>query len=271
MIAAEERYEKFCREYLSQLPPAFALADPEETGDKRFPKRPLQRKLLHIAIYDSICWNFRPLLLRRPVPLPAYKSVMLIWQKRKLAASALHALEGVTQLHALFGSCHTRLPSIVFSTFEAAVLHMYLYMDPMFPEDCPRQHLPPPGALKIDPLQAGIYNVTLPGCVQAVKGALKRLKMLAEVSSMADFGTNTLIQLLSKVAEVGAGAEMGIDVGPLIQNQEIGSTAITTSPKAYAAIYQSYSAVIYTRDLGSTWSAFHCVDNLHSLGPNIIT
>ena len=228
MIAAEERYDKFCREYLSQLPPAFALADPDETWDNRFPKLPLQRKLLHIAIYDSICWNFRPLLLWRLEPLPVYKSVILSSQRRKLAAVALYALENITQLHALLGGGHTRLAGIVFSTFEAAVQLVCLYMDLRFPEDCPQRHIPPPGALKTDPLHAGICNVTRLGCLQAVKGALKRLKMLAEVSSMADIGASTLIELLIKASEVDAGTETGTEEVALNQTQKVGHTRTAT-------------------------------------------
>ncbi|KAJ4305639.1 hypothetical protein N0V90_001170 [Kalmusia sp. IMI 367209] len=197
MIAAEERYDKLCNEYLPQLPPTFALKDADETCDKRYPKLPLQRQLLHIAIYDSICWNFRPLFLRQPTPLPVYKSLILSSQKAKLAAAALLTLASITRLHALLGDCHTRLASMIFSTFEAAVVLLFIYKDPLFEEDCPPQHLPPPGTLQSDPLQATMCNMSKAGCLEAVKGALKRLKMLAEVSSMADVAANTLSQLMS--------------------------------------------------------------------------
>ena len=235
MVLAEERYDKFCREYLSQLPPAFALVDPDETWDKRLTKLPLQRQLLHIAIYDSLCWNFRPLLLRRllPLPLPTYKRVLLGSQEKALAVAALQTLDGVTQLHALLGGCHTRFAGLVFLTFEAAVLLGYLYTDPLFPRDCSHQYVLPPGALntKTDPLQAGTRNVTRHGCVQAVQGALMRLQMLAEVSSMADVGASTLTRLLSKASETGTGTgtETGTDEMTLGQNQEVGNIATTSS------------------------------------------
>lgn len=247
MMVAEERYDKFCREYLSQLPPAFALVDPDETWDKRLAKLPLQRQLLHIAIYDSLCWNFRPLLLRRPLPLlhdndrveslplPTYKRVLLGSQEKALAVAALHAMDAVMQLHALLGGCHTRFAGLVFSTFEAAVLLVYLCMDPMFPRDCHHQHVPPPSTLntKTDPLHADIRNVTRHGCVQAVQGALKRLRMLAEVSSMADVGASTLTRLLSKASETstgtGTGTETGTDEVALSKNQEVGNTTTTSS------------------------------------------
>ncbi|KAL9004065.1 MAG: hypothetical protein Q9188_003100 [Gyalolechia gomerana] len=246
MMVGEERYDKFCREYLSQLPPAFALVDPDERWDASVPKLPLQRQLLHIAIYDSLCWNFRPLLLLHGrdgvenLPLPTYKRVLLGSQEKALAVAALRAMDGVTQLHALLGGCHTRLAGLIFSTFETAVLLVYLCMDPIFPRNC--QHAPqgpPPRAFntKMDPLQAGICNVTRHACVQAVQGALERLQMLAEVSSMADVGASTLTRLLGKASETSTGAGTWADTGTgternevaLSQNQEVGNTTTTTT------------------------------------------
>lgn len=241
MMVAEERYDKFCREYLSQLPPAFALVDPDERWDKCLAKLPLQRQLLRIAIYDSVSWNFRPLLLLynhdrvESLPLPTYKHVLLSSQQKALAVAALHALNSATHLHTLLGGCHTRFTGLVFSTFEAAVLLVYLCMDPMFPRDYYHQHVPPTGALytKTDPLRAGIPNVTRHGCLQAVQGALKRLRMFAEVSSMAEVGATTLTQLLSKASETKAGTDTGTGTGTgkdevaLSQYQEAGNT--TTS------------------------------------------
>jgi hypothetical protein len=222
MMVAEERYEQFCREFLAELPPAFALEPhTNEAWDKRLPKLPLQRQLLQIAIYDSLCWNFRPLLLRLPHEqnLPAYKRMLLDSQKRALVIAALHVLEGVSQLHAMLGGCHTRFAGLVFSTFEAAVLLVYLCMDSMFPNDDP-----PPGVSNTknskdpDPLRAGMRNVARDGCIEAVQGALDRLRMLAEVSNMADVGASTLTQLLSKVSTT---MTTGADEVSVSQNQQV--------------------------------------------------
>ena len=221
MMIAEERYEQFRREYLAELPPAFAL-QPNEAWDKRLPKLPLQRQLLHIAVYDSLCWNFRPLLLREPHEqnLPAYKRMLLDSQKKALVVAALHVLEGVSQLHAMLGGCHTRFAELVFSTFEAAVLLAYLCMDPLFPHDDP-----PPGIFNskkskdFDPLRAGMRNVTRHACIEAVQGALDRLRMLAEVSTMADVGASTLTQLLSKASSTTT----EIDEVSMNQSQQVAS------------------------------------------------
>ncbi|KAH7635585.1 hypothetical protein B0T09DRAFT_354025 [Sordaria sp. MPI-SDFR-AT-0083] len=223
IMAAEERYNKFSWEFLSQLPPAFALADPDESWDKLLPKLPLQRQLLHIAIYDSLCWNFRPLLFQDPsssLSLPPYKALLLSSQKRGVAGAALRSLEGVARLHALLGGCHTRLAGIVISTFEAAVLLLRLWADPSFLEDdnClemyqrqQRQQLVA-AAPRVDPIRANVHIVNRPACMEAVEGAVKRLKMLSEVSSIADIGASTLVELLKKMkttSEKGSGGMTG--------------------------------------------------------------
>ncbi|KAI4156740.1 MAG: hypothetical protein L6R39_001049 [Caloplaca ligustica] len=236
MVVGEERYNKFCCEYLSQLPPAFALVDPDRRWDNRLPKLPLQRQLLHIAIYDSLCWNFRPLLLLHDheraecLPLPTYKRVLLGSQEKALAVAALRAIDGVTHLHALLGGFHTRFAGLVFSTFEAAVVLVYLCMDPMFLRDYHDRHVPPPGtsSTNTDPLQAGIPHITRQRCLQAVQGALKRLRMLADVSSMADIGASTLTRLLSKVSETSTRSGTATNEVALSQTQEVGNPATTT-------------------------------------------
>lgn len=258
---AEARYDRFCCEYLAQLPPAFALAHPDETWDKTFPKLPLQRKLLHAAIYDSICWNFRPLLLPR-APLPAYKSIMCSWQKRKLAVAALSSLDSITHLHTLLGGTHTRTPTIVFSTFEAAVLLVHLYMNPMFPKDCPQQHIPPVGAsaLTKEPLQAGICSLTLLGCLQAVKVAVKRLKMLAEVSITADICVGTLVQLLSKVTEVVAGAERTMTVFDVVAQQSQDGESSFKTPTAATTTTSSHLVGMPSRGEAPSWNPKELTD-----------
>ncbi|KAI8241807.1 hypothetical protein K4K55_011791 [Colletotrichum sp. SAR 10_96] len=229
-MAAGERYDRFCREFLPQLPPSFTLARPDESRDKQFPRLPLQRQLLHTAVYDSLCWNFRPLLLRRPAPLPAYKAVLLGFQKKSLAVAALRALDSVGLLHTLLGGRHTRLASIVISTFEATVLLLSLLADPSFPGERQRQDTsyspptpPPPHEEAADPLQEGILGLSRSGCLQAVQGGLDRLKMLAEVSSMAARGASTLGQLLSRLSEsegLSAAASTGAVTTPGAREEE---------------------------------------------------
>ncbi|KAH6694898.1 hypothetical protein BKA61DRAFT_257048 [Leptodontidium sp. MPI-SDFR-AT-0119] len=199
---AEERYEKFCTEFLTTLPPIFAL-EPNKEWDERLVRLPLQRQMLHIAIFDSLCYNFRPVLLREPSQvqsLPAYKKVLLASQKKALAVAALSVLEGVANLHTMLGGSHTRFAGIVFSTFEAALLLGALCMDGDFPgqhEDA--YHRGAPGKLDIDPLGSGKSRLTWDRCFQASHQALARLRILAAISKMAEVGAGTLARLLAKV------------------------------------------------------------------------
>ncbi|KAJ5765923.1 hypothetical protein N7520_005482 [Penicillium odoratum] len=58
----------------------------------------------------------------------------------------------------------------------------------------------------MDPLSAGMANLTWAGCMDAIRDALKLLKMLAEVSNMADVGAQSLVKLIGKVAKQPTGA-----------------------------------------------------------------
>ncbi|CBF76151.1 hypothetical protein AN5071.2 [Aspergillus nidulans FGSC A4] len=67
-LEAEQRYDRFCAEYLPTLSPEFAL-EPDSQWDAILPKLPMQRQLMHTAIFDSICWNFRLLLILKPTQI----------------------------------------------------------------------------------------------------------------------------------------------------------------------------------------------------------
>lgn len=207
-LVAEERYEKFCSEFLIQLPPVFALK-PSEEWDERLQKLPVQRQMLHVALFDYVCHNFRPLLLREPSQvqtLPVYKQVLMASQRRTLAAAALKMLDSVSKLHALLGRSHTRFASIILPTFEAAVVLVSLTMDEQFPGI-------PTAATNLnldldlenernghaDPLAWGKAHLTRDYCRRATQEALARLEMLAEVSNMAETSAHTLARLMAKM------------------------------------------------------------------------
>lgn len=197
---AEEWYEKFCSEFLAHLPPVFALESSKE-WDERLERLPLQRQILHVAIFDSLCHNFRPVLLREPSQvqsLPAYKQVLVASQKRALAAATLKTLDGVSKLHAMLGGSHTRFTAIILPSFEAAVVLVSLIMDVHFPgTNLGEDGLP--RALDVDPLGWEKAQLTRDRCHRAVQEALARLQMLAEVSDMAKAGANTLARLMAKI------------------------------------------------------------------------
>ncbi|RDH37727.1 hypothetical protein BDQ94DRAFT_182996 [Aspergillus welwitschiae] len=192
----EQRYERFCAEYIPTLPPAYAL-NPDRRWDGQLPKLPMQRQLLYIAIFDSVCWNFRPLLLLKPgqvTSLPPYKQVLLQSQKQKLALAALEELDAVTALHTMFGGSHTRFSAIIFNTFEAAVVLLILCTQKDFPFDQGEDHP--------DILGLRVATLTRSRAMRAVEKALGRLQMLAEVSDMAASGAQVVTQLFAKAARM---------------------------------------------------------------------
>lgn len=200
-IAAEQRYETFCRSFMTMIPPAFAL-HPNKTWDQQLPTLPLQRQVLHIAIFESLCYNFRPILLQDAdflQRLPSYKKVLILSQKRSLAVAALKLLRSVSNLHVAMGVSHTRYPGIIGPTFEAAVPLIYLYADRCFPGDTfegvPSSNM----NIKEDPLVADMDAITRERCMQGAREALNRLQTLAEVSTLAEAGARTLSCLIKRV------------------------------------------------------------------------
>lgn len=198
-IEAEGRYEKFCSEFLPKIPPVFALL-PDKQWDERVPTVPLQRQILHMDIFDSLCHNFKLLLFQDPANtqrLPGYKQTLLSSQKKVLVVAAMKLLDGASVLHLMIGGSHTRFPCIITSTFEAAVLLLSLYSDKTFLEDTYGDKNM--YTVKPDPLGAALINITRADCIEAANGALTRLKTLADVSKMAAIGAKTLSRLISKI------------------------------------------------------------------------
>jgi hypothetical protein len=192
-VQAEERHERFHEEFLGRLPSAFSLT-PEKKWDDELPRLRAQRQLLLIYIYDSICWNFRPALLLRPdqiVPLPEYKRVLLRSQKQAIANAAVRELEAVSSLHALFPDGCSHFGTIVFNTFEAAVIILTLctHADLRLEDDT--------GSLLKKSIPSG--SVSRVEMIRAAEIALSRLQTLAAVNDMAAAGAKTLTQLYSSV------------------------------------------------------------------------
>ncbi|KAK3293717.1 uncharacterized protein B0H64DRAFT_327830 [Chaetomium fimeti] len=212
VIAAEEVYEEFCSSFLQTMPPAFAL-EPDTQWDEHLPTLVMQRQLLHIAIFEQICWNFKPTVLQQSDQvsrLPLYKQVMMSHGKRALAAAALRLLQCVSTLHRLMGGSHTRFSGIIVPTFEAAVPLLCLCADPSFPGDTIQHGGPLPygngngnssnsHGRSANPLEARIGQVTRAECVQAARDALATLETLAQVSEVAEVGARTLARLISRV------------------------------------------------------------------------
>ncbi|KAK4173763.1 hypothetical protein QBC36DRAFT_335109 [Triangularia setosa] len=205
-IAAEERYEKFCSQFLPDIPPVFALCpDTYNEWDSRLATLPLQRQMFHMAILESLCHNFRPALFQDTSSiqqLPAYKQILLSSHKRALAVIALSLLEGVSTLHLMMGGSHTRHASLIIPTFEAAVILLCLCSDENFPPKAETTLSGRSTATTMkssDLFRVGVTDVARDECVQAVRSALSRLQTLADVNHMAEVGARTLSRLLGKI------------------------------------------------------------------------
>jgi hypothetical protein len=191
---AEERYEQFCTEFLVTLPAAFAI-EPSKQWDERLQRLAIQRQILHISIYDMLCHDFRGLLLHGADQVrshPAYKQVLFSSLNKALAAAVL---DGISKLHTMLGGSHTKFPGIILPTFEAAVVLVGVCKDAKFPA---KSLDGPLLTYKNDSFGSGKPHVSRQRCIQAAKGALVRLRTLAEFSDIAEGGANTLCHLLSK-------------------------------------------------------------------------
>ncbi len=208
-IGAEERYESFCSTFLDSMPSVFSL-QPDKHWDERLPTLPMQRQLLHMAIFESLCWNFTPTLLQQADQvryLPGYKRISIIHNKQALAVAGLNLLQSVSALHTMMGGSHTRIASIIVPIFEAAVPLLCLCADENFPGDTGggQSH-----ALKTDPLGDGITHLSRAGCMEAAWDALGRLQTLAEVSNLAEVGARTLSRLIERVDSLSS---LALDFG----------------------------------------------------------
>ncbi|RYP70072.1 hypothetical protein DL771_005689 [Monosporascus sp. 5C6A] len=211
---AQQRHEKFHEDFINTLPPSFAL-EPSREWDNRLPHLPLQRQLLHVAIFESVCHNFRPLLLferARLHSLPAYKQVLILSQARGLALAALKVLDAVSTLHDMIGATHTRFATIIFHTFEASVLLLCLCIKGFLSESAAQdiaglQTFPPDssggshfgmGSLGQASSVDKEAHINRDRCIREAQSALARLQVLANVSVMAEVSAQSLSQLLQR-------------------------------------------------------------------------
>lgn len=200
-MVAEERFNKFCDEYLVTLPPAFAL-EPHKEWDERIPALPSQRQLLHIAIYLSVLFDFRAILMWEPDQvhsIPSYRRVLLSSQLNLLASVALRVLECVSALHAMMAFSQTRFPGIISPSLEAALVLVCLCVRPDFLAD--ERHGEPHAAVGANPIGVTTDTLTRDKCMQASREALNLLNMLADVSDMAEVGARNLESLIARATE----------------------------------------------------------------------
>lgn len=218
---AEERYERFRNDFLANIPERFAL-EPKtnKEWDQSHPQLPLQRHMLHITIFDSICHNFKRLLLLDSSQIRSfakYKQELVLAHVQTLALAAVKVLDAVSALHSLIGGSYTRCPDIIFYTFEAAVILVCISIKRP-------DALPSSGSwdgdgcaggsnssscnMLLDPVSwTEKCSISLERCVQATKDSLERLKMLAEVSGTAEIGARHLARLIELRTSINGGGD----------------------------------------------------------------
>ncbi|ETS81668.1 hypothetical protein PFICI_06670 [Pestalotiopsis fici W106-1] len=201
-LVAEERLEVFQKEFLSNVPATFALDAPDRQWDEQMRWLPLQRQLFRTTVYESICQNFRPLLLLHPEDLgrlPAYKQVLIETQRRVLARAALDMLQAISTLYNMLEPLQRRSIAVIVPIFEASVLLSCL---------CIQGAQSAESRGFIDGLdRASVYessfgkrrDVSRDCCLRAAHGGLLRLKSLAKVSIVAETGAANLSQFLEQV------------------------------------------------------------------------
>ncbi|KAG4281233.1 hypothetical protein FPRO06_10138 [Fusarium proliferatum] len=203
-VAIETVFNKFCNEFISMLPPVFAL-QPDRQHDEQVPALPLQRQLLHVNIYFFTSLSFRRALMRdtsQDCYLPSYKRVLLSSQLTFLASLALKCLDCTHTLHTLMGGSQMRCPVLISSLFEMALLLVCLCARRDVPadEEQDNPHVTVGGELIGISTEVPTRGV----CLQALQKALETLQMLADVSDMAEVGARHLEELMSTMTdEVG--------------------------------------------------------------------
>ncbi|KAL7755587.1 hypothetical protein ACKLNR_014685 [Fusarium oxysporum f. sp. zingiberi] len=203
-IAIETLFNKFCQEFISMLPPVFAL-QPDRQHDEQVPSLPLQRQLFHVNIYLFASLSFRRVLMRdtsHDCYLPSYKRVLLSSQLTFLASLALKCLDCTHTLHTLMGGSQMRCPVLISSLFEMALVLVCLCARREVPADEEQDdpHITVGGELIGISTEVPTRSV----CLQALQKALGALQMLADVSDMAEVGARHLEELMATMTdEVG--------------------------------------------------------------------
>ena len=129
-VSAEEQYEILYRKFVSTLPPAFVINNPELKWDDKLPKLPRQRVMLRISIFIVLCQLFRPLLrltTEQLESLPSYKRELVSKHRSRLVDAAISVLDNIYCLHDSMGGKESRYFLLGFYIFEPAmILAMHL-------------------------------------------------------------------------------------------------------------------------------------------------
>ncbi|KAF1955970.1 trascription factor [Byssothecium circinans] len=199
-VIAEERYQRFCNEFLPELPAPFAL-EPNTDWDQHIPELPRQRKLFHVALFESVMHNFR-LLLRLDrhhlLNLPNSRMALVTRHRHALATAAMGLFQSVTSLHANMSFNQTKLSLVVFYYFETAVVLSLCILracDSNGMQDLEHANFFSPHS----PLSPNMIDISQNQCMRAIEEARSQLEMMSLSNVMAETGARQLGKLVDHV------------------------------------------------------------------------
>ncbi|MCJ1249679.1 hypothetical protein MMC30_006905 [Trapelia coarctata] len=209
-ILIEEQYEEIRHEYISTLPPAFDINNPELKWDVKLPMLARQRLMLRISVFIVLCQLFRPLLRLAAEQLegmPSYKLDLILKHRSRLVDAAFSVLDNIYRLHDSMGGKESRFFFLGFYTFEPAmILAMHLLSlesthkamsdaQALNERDSPCQL----AWFKGSPSGSGLPAPDVAQCRLRIQNALERLKMLGEGNAIAKLGACKLREVIVKI------------------------------------------------------------------------
>lgn len=140
--------------------------------------------------------------------MPAYKQVLVESQGRALALAGLAVLEAVSALHTMLGASHTRFASVIIPIFESAVLLLCLCIKGALPSaqdksasnqndsQDPHHCRNAAAAFFMGRSRSGAHGLDITthvqqDCIEATRDALGPLKIMAELSAVAEAGQSS--------------------------------------------------------------------------------
>lgn len=209
---AEERCERL-REFSDALPSVFDLENPNTEWDRQLPVLIRQRQMLRISIHVLLCHIFRPTLRLSANDLqsmPQYKRDLVLLHRKYLVDAASSLLNNISCLHDLMGGNHTKFFLLSFYTFEPAMLlGMHLLSINSTRQNLAQAQSSSAGKLlrrtSSDLRSIGVVDVdrqNLAAGRSQLEKALIRLKILREVSVIADIGARKLSQVISRLEQM---------------------------------------------------------------------
>ncbi|CAN9282600.1 unnamed protein product [Alternaria alternata] len=262
-VIAEERYQRFCKEFLPELPAPFAL-EPNTDWDQHIPELPRQRELFHVALFESVMHNFRQLLrldqhhLRS---LPNSRMALVTQHRHILATAAMGLFQSVTSLHAMMSFNQTKLSLVIFYHFETAVVLSLCILracDSNGMQDLEHINFFSPHS----PLSPRMIEISQSQCLRAIKEARRQLEMMSLGSVMAETGARQLGILVDHVQATLARSGTQTRSMPSTETLTYNSSSSTSYGDGHAHGVSPELPFAFQQQEGPTANAFRTDSNV---------